>query len=212
MATTHTVRSGECISSIAFEYGFFPETLWNHPDNSELKGRRHDPNVLLEGDEVRVPDLRVKREDCATEARHRFRRRGVPEKLRVRIEDDEGKPLANVPYEITIDGTHRRGTTDAEGWVIECIPPDAQGGTLLVGVNGQRQKHELKLGHLDPIDQLSGVAQRLRNLGYDPGAVNGHLTEHAREAVRRFQMDRSMEATGEADDATRQRLVQDHHS
>jgi len=33
----HQVQQGDCINSIGLQYGFFPNTLWNHPDNAELK-------------------------------------------------------------------------------------------------------------------------------------------------------------------------------
>lgn len=202
---------GECISSIAFRHGFFPDTIWNHPDNAELKRLRRDPNVLLAGDVVQVPDLRPKEVDAATEECHRFRRKGVPEKLRIKIEDEAGEPIANAPYEITIDGKHRRGTTDADGWVIESIPPDAQGGTLVVGKEGEEQEHELNLGHLDPIEELTGVQARLKNLGYGC-AVDGQLSEQTREAIKKFQLERSLDATGEPNDATRERLQKEHQS
>ena len=46
MALVHTIQDGDCISSVAMRHGFFPGTLWNHPDNMELKKLRRDPNVL----------------------------------------------------------------------------------------------------------------------------------------------------------------------
>lgn len=84
----HTVRQGECISSIAFERGFFWETVWKHPENSKLKQERKDPNVLKPGDEVFVPEKEEKQESCPCEKRHRFRKKGVPAILRLRLMEE----------------------------------------------------------------------------------------------------------------------------
>lgn len=88
-AGEHAVEAGDCLHSIAYQYGFFWETLWNHPDNAELKRERRDPGVLLPGDRITVPPLTARLEPCQTEAKHVFRRRGVPARLRIRILADE---------------------------------------------------------------------------------------------------------------------------
>ena len=79
----YTVKQGDCISSIAQKHGLFWDKVWNHPKNANLQERRKDPNVLSPGDVVFVPDKDEKEESGATEQRHRFKRKGVPEKLRI---------------------------------------------------------------------------------------------------------------------------------
>jgi N-acetylmuramoyl-L-alanine amidase len=99
--TKHTLRKNECISSLADRYSLFWETIWFHPSNAELRSLRQNANILYPGDEVFIPDMEIKEESVATEQKHRFRRKGVPAKLRLQIlkdieEDDEAvdKPKA----------------------------------------------------------------------------------------------------------------------
>jgi N-acetylmuramoyl-L-alanine amidase len=81
----HIVQQGECVSSIAEDYGFFWQTIWNHPENSALKQARGEPNVLEPGDEVVIPDKTLKEQNCPSDQRHSFRRKGTPAKLRLRL-------------------------------------------------------------------------------------------------------------------------------
>ena len=66
-AGDHEVQEGECILSIAEAAGLFWETLWNHPDNADLKRERGSPHLLRPGDRLTVPELTKKSESCATE-------------------------------------------------------------------------------------------------------------------------------------------------
>ena len=43
----HEVKQGDCMASIADEYGFFWKTIWHLAENSELRRKRTDPYVLL---------------------------------------------------------------------------------------------------------------------------------------------------------------------
>jgi hypothetical protein len=132
MAEDYRVTQGDCMSSIAFEHGFFWETLWNHARNAGLKEKRKDPNVLLEGDVVHIPDLAVKEEVGATEQRHRFRKRGVPEKLRLVLRDAHGRPRKQVSYQIIVDEFSAKGKTGDDGLIERDIPPNARECHLFV--------------------------------------------------------------------------------
>jgi hypothetical protein len=210
MASSHNVKHGDCISSIALQNGLFPGTLWNHPDNANLKSLRKNPNILNTGDVVVVPDPEPKQLQGATDARHRFVRKGVPEMLHLQIEDEEGEPVDGAEYTIDLDGRIIEGVTDADGWINEPIPPDANGGTLEVMVENELHEHELQLGYLDPIEEMTGVQARLQNLGYEC-AVNGDLDEPTKEALKMFQLTHGLESSGEPDDATRNALVEEHN-
>lgn len=94
-------KQGDCISSLAYEHGLFWRTVWEHPDNSELKRTRKIPFQLLPGDCVIIPPLRTRQEACASEQRHRFLKKGVPAIVKIKIleraqepppEESEGPP------------------------------------------------------------------------------------------------------------------------
>ena len=207
MATTHRVSKGECISSIAESYGFFPATIWNHDNNKDLRELR-DPNVLHPGDEVFIPDREIKTEIGETDKRHTFVRKGVPAKFRIQLCNGQ-EPRPNTPFTLEVDGEYNiEGETDGEGVLDVFIPPTARSGVLTV--NGGDQVIYVNFGGLAPVEEDEGVDQRLFNLGLlrtrTPNAKD------RRAAIRMFQRRFDLVATGEADDATRAKLVEIHDS
>jgi hypothetical protein len=186
------------MSSIAEKYGLFWETVWKDPNNAELKSKRKDPNVLMPGDEVFVPDKREKKESGGTEQKHRFKKKGVPAKFRVRLTIDD-EPRANEPYKLLIDDRWIDGTTNGDGFLEESMPPGARKGKLIIGPPEAQDIYEFNLGSVDPIDTEEGVKERLQNLGYN---VNDDFPA----AVRAFQEKEGLDATGRVDDATRAKV------
>ena len=118
-------RATRAEPSIAHSAGLFPDTIWDHPQNSDLKTLRQDMNVLFPGDSVYVPDKQQRVETAATDKKHKFRRRGVPTRLRLQLFNVE-TPRADEAYELTIDGAAHQGTTDAKGVIELWVPPGAQ--------------------------------------------------------------------------------------
>jgi N-acetylmuramoyl-L-alanine amidase len=203
----HVVQRGEGLTSIADIHGFFARTLWNHPDNAALRAKRADPDILAPGDELFIPERRDRVEDCATTARHRFRKKGVPAFLRLQvIVGDEIR--ANQPYELTIDGVVHRGTTNAQGILDEGVPPRSRSAVLKVGPD----QHEfyIRLYHVDPVETVSGVRSRLNNLGFACGTGTDPDTalEHA---VRRFQRKAGVTVNGRWDDSATAAALQRFH-
>lgn len=201
--TCHIVQQGECLASTAAACGLSWKTVWNHPQNRELRTSRRDPNVLLPGDRVHIPGKQAREQPAATDRRHRFVRMGVPSVLRLRILDGR-QPRAHEDYILELDGRVHQGKTDADGKIEHPIPPGATHGTLILGRDGER--YPLALGHIDPIDATTGIKARLNNLGYACGAVDDEWDEQARAALRRFQKDHDLDETGDCNQATRDRL------
>jgi hypothetical protein len=200
----HVVRDGEDVGSIAARCGFFWKTIWDHADNA-LKGKREDPMVLHPEDRIVIPELRIKQFPAADSQRHRFRRRGIPAELKLRFLD-EGKPRANVPCSVEIDGVTTELKTDGDGVLTIKIPPDASGGEIAVGEGEECVVYAIELGTLSPPDSVRGLQKRLRNLGFYAGAVDGTASDELTEALRSFQQVVGIGETGEACEDTCKRL------
>lgn len=197
---TVTIEAGDCLTSIAHARGFDPATIWDHPDNAELKQLRHTPQALLPGDRLVVPELEEKEESVQTDSVARFQLNVGPVKLRLRL-TRHGEARADEPYELCFaDIDPLCGSTDGEGWIDEVIPAHATRATLVLR-DGEEQ-YTLNIGHLDPHDSPSGIQQRLRALGYYLGIVDGDVGDVSAAALRRFQRANDLDVTGEADDAT----------
>jgi Putative peptidoglycan binding domain/LysM domain len=207
--TQHTVKQGECLNSIAYDNGFFWQTLWDADENSDLKDLRQDARVLMPGDTVTIIDKRQKTQEGPTDQRHRFKMKGVPAKLRIQLMWN-GQPRANQDYQIEIDGQKATGTTDGEGKLEFSIPPNAKSGTLTIGQELQQRTYNLKLGSLNPVKEITGLQQRLNNLGYWCGPVTGEMNDGTRAAVKDFQTDAQIDIDGIAGSQTDAKLTDFH--
>ena len=220
----YRIKPGDCVASVAERFGFHPDTIWDHVKNANLRRIRGDSRILREGDELFVPELRRRDESAATEQRHRFVRKGVPEMLHVVILDADGNPRPDVAYELRIKHDTRVGWTDGEGAIRESIPPSAERATLIVegealegeGNEGDEgvadDEYELKIGHLDPVDDIRGAKMRLQNLGFEVRSLDGNLDSETREQLCAFQAREGITQTGELDAATRDALRKAHGS
>jgi hypothetical protein len=194
----YTVQQGDCISSIAHSYGFSWETIWNLPENSALKRTRRDPNTLFPGDKVFIPDKRIKWETRSTGARHQFLLKNVPAKFKVRLTRND-EPVANQPFTLYVDGSPTQGRTDGDGFLEMPIPPHAEKGKIVVQEGSHSAVWEFQFGTVDPIDTEEGIRERLTDMGY---AAETDLAA----AVRAFQEKENLTATGQVDDATREKI------
>src|SRR4051794_36098167 len=122
MSQRHVVARGECMSSIAHDYGFLSwRTIFDHADNADLKRRRGNPNQLAPGDTVMVPDKEPAELKIATGRSHRFAVAGGTTRLRIRLRDDDG-PIASKRYVLDVEGGERfESRTGPDGLIDEEI-------------------------------------------------------------------------------------------
>lgn len=195
MSTIHTATPDDTIASIAFQHGFSSaETLWNHPENAKLKELRKNPNILLEGDKVVIPERETKQHPAATEVRHRFETAVEPLELHIKV-FNQGFEVFKGDARLIVAGDET--PMRQEGEIFKApIRADTKSARLEFPVSKtQRQRPRIDVlpGRLDPIDTLSGQQQRLNNLGYFAGFVPplDPLAQDSqfRWAVEEFQCD-----------------------
>lgn len=199
MGKTHVVEPGEHLSSIAARFGFRSfRTIFEHPDNAELKKKRSNPNVLQPGDAIVIPDIAPKEEPAATGRVNPFVAAGNVVGLNVRVEKIGGVAMADRQTTAAMaerDGTGvaldppQHGQTDAKGKVAIVISAVTAEGELTLTAKEKLDLSDTRfrmiVGGLNPAmddstgdvpldpktgkPDLSGVRARLTNLGYFAG-------------------------------------------
>jgi len=136
---------------------------------------------------------------------------GVPSRLRVRLAI-LGAPLGDEAFQLYAGALELHGRTDADGWIDVRVPCTLARARLVVGEGDDAIEYVLHPRELDPCAAVTGWQARLRNLGHDPGPVDGDAGTRSRSALAAFQREQSLPATGELDDVTRARLIERHGS
>ncbi len=210
----HVVRPGECLSKIARQYGFLDyRTVYEHPDNKAFRQKRPNPNILFPGDVVMIPERKPKTAGVSSGKVHRFKVVVPKKEMHLQIQDHDGKPLANEPYVLEVDGEEptEGEQTDGDG-KLKARVSLAKGSAKLI-IRGRVLR--LRFGALNPLKDckegdVSGLQGRLRNLGYNPGTADGILGPQTRAALAVFQSDEGLDMTGEPDDQTLSKLEERH--
>ncbi len=208
----HVVAQGETIASIAKDHSLATwQQIYDHPDNAVFRQKRPNPNLIYPGDVVFVPERETPRYSRPTDQRHKFSLNRPKQWLRIVVQDQDAKPLANTPYDLKVGPKHYKGETDGDGLLAQEIDVSASSGRLKIG----DYLFKLSIGYLNPTvnapdEGVSGVQGRLFNLGYPVGPIDGIIGPRTLSAIRFFQADESLPATGVLDSATRRKLLQIH--
>jgi N-acetylmuramoyl-L-alanine amidase len=219
MSFVHVVKQGDCLYRIAHQYGFADwHTIYDHPDNAEFRELRKNPNLIYPGDRIHIPDPEPKQIGLPTAKKHTIRVTLPKVMLRIELRDELDEPLAGMDFALAFGDTVYEGTTTGDGILEQLIRVGEERGQLTVWRTGDREAEryiwDVSLGHLDPVEEASGVRQRLNNLGYHcepmPPADPAQPDDSLRLALLGFQHAQGLECSGEADDATRSKLVELH--
>lgn len=217
MSEIHVVVQGECLSSIAHDYGFRDwRVIYDDPANKDFKKKRPDPNTIFPGDEIVIPDKKPsnKSAKASVEQLNKFKVKLPQTVVRIAVHDADDQPLSGKAFELKIGPTKYKGTTDGDGVVEHRVEPTAKDATLTVWLDqageGEYLHWIVGIGHLDPVEEPMGVQERLNNLGYYCGEVDGVVGRMTRQALRAFQSDNGLDMSGQPDAATIDKLKTVH--
>ena len=210
----HIVAQGEHVPGLAKQYGFASyKRIWDHGQNAELKNKRQNPNVLFPGDRLFIPDKEEKKIPKQTEKKHPFKLKGEKLKLRLVLEDEYEKPIANAPCLLHLESNILELTTDGKGKIEKEIPADVQHARLIIKTNETCLDDliiPIEIGHLDPVAELTGQQARLTNLGYYTGPVEALVGPLFLLAVEEFQCEHGLSVDGICGPQTQSKLKSVH--
>ena len=219
MPTKHVVKQGEHLSGIAGKYGFSDyKTIWDDPENAELKAKRRNPHVLHPGDVLSIPDRKAKTLSGATGQKHRFVLSKTQLTLRLKLQKAFGRPISNTACDLLVETEKHELRTDGDGRLSHAISADAHGAGLLIreeaAVNGKQVTIEtgipIRIGHLDPVEETSGQIARLANLGYYRAPLDKVDKDELLSSIEEFQCENNLPVTGICDSTTQAKLKEVH--
>ena len=199
----YVVKEGDHLSAIAESRGFLETTLWEHPENEDLVELRQNPHLLQPGDGLFIPEKTVREEEAATEQRHVFRVRKKPLFVYLEVLDRAYESIEELECGLRIG---KALATSEDGRLELQIPPTVKEGVLTLGTS----KTSIRIGHLNPITELSGQIGRLNNLGYDAGDVAAEIGPRFYGAVEEFQCDQDLDVDGICGPKTLAKLEEVH--
>jgi len=157
----YIVRQGDYLAKLADRMGFDADEVWAHAKNQGLKDAGRTPEMLCPGDVLHVPEASCPL-PVALGGHNLYAGEIRTVHIAVRFQD-EGRPLANERYLLAGAGEIIEGTTKDDG-LVECDVPTTC-AEVQVSFSAKGLTYFVKVGHLDPPETDSGLAQRLQNLG-----------------------------------------------
>jgi hypothetical protein len=167
------IRQGDFLAKLAHKFGFVADTVWNDPANADLQKLRPNQNILWPTDILYIPDQGDQKpatHALVIGATNTFVSHTPTVPVTVQFTDpslaSQAFTIPELP-DLTLQPTGSDGTASFE------IPVSVD--TFTVAFTASGATFEFTSGGLDPVDTLSGVVQRLQNLGYldrvDPSIV-----------------------------------------
>ncbi len=224
----HRVERGQTIHKIKCQH---PNVEWTTIEEAIAGSGTQSVNSLYAGMELDFSLRSTTTDPAETEKEWVYEGDAPRLYLKIRVLREDGSPLANAVYVLTIPPEKpRTGLTEPNGLIrLQAPIPDlAEQATLEVYIppkEGETQTTThvwtLWIGALHPARDVKGsvyvpgVQQRLNNLGFEAGEIDGNLGPQTLAAIRQFRTVFGLNPPGKpdsdkADEAFLKRLTEIH--
>jgi hypothetical protein len=170
----YVICRGDFVARVANAFGFDADSVWNDPSNDDLRSLRQNPNILLAGDVLYIPDQVDKQpvaHDLASGSTNNFVSPTPPTvTVKHKFVGSDTSTYASRAYTVDELEDLTGLQTDGDGVVTFDVPVTLDTATVVFTDTGE--SWALSIGGLDPIDTAIGVFQRLQNLGHIDGDVD----------------------------------------
>jgi N-acetylmuramoyl-L-alanine amidase len=166
----YVIRQGDFLLSLAHQFGFDADTVWNDPKNAQLRQLRPNPNTLYPTDVLYIPEPNAPvMQSLTTGTTNNFVSSPPTTTLSVTFVGNDPTAYASKAYTIQELDQLTGLVTDGNGVAKFDAPVTLETATLVFTETGE--SYALSIGGMDPINTLSGIFLRLQNLGYIGAAV-----------------------------------------
>ncbi len=173
----YVIKQGDHLALLAYKFGFDADTVWNDPANAALRQLRPNPNVLWPTDILYIPDQNVPpaMKQLAPGTTNTFVSDVPTVPVCVKFVGDDPTTYASKAYTISELPALTGLVTDANGVVTFEAPVKLDTATVVFTDTGESRA--LLVGGIDPVETLSGIFQRLQNLGFISAGIAFDATQ-----------------------------------
>ncbi len=167
----YVICQGNYLLSLAHQFGFDADTVWNDAKNAQLRQLRPNPNILYPSDVLYIPDQNVPpaMQSLVPGTTNTFVSSPPMVTVTQQFVGNDATAYASKAYTVQELDSLSGLTTDGNGIATFQAPVTLDTATITFTDTGETWA--LHLGHIDPIDTLSGIFQRLQHLHYIAGSA-----------------------------------------
>jgi hypothetical protein len=175
----YVVKKGDFLLRLAAEFGFDADTVWQDPSNEDLRALRSDPNILLAGDLLYIPDPPIEPPPMTSLVLGSTNAFVAPDPptmtLTHRFIGDDPTTYASKSYTVQELDQLTGLMSDGDGVVTFEAPVTLDTATVVFTDTGE--SWPLAIGDLDPINSPPGIFQRLQHLGYIDAEIEYDMSD-----------------------------------